>query len=44
MILDHLILSLENNFEGLKEEYEKKDSEKFNEFKRLILQTQKENL
>ena len=42
LVLNQLVLGLEDNFDMLKESYENRNTEKFNECKKLILQFQKE--
>jgi len=42
LVLNQLVLSLEENFEIFKRAFEEKDSKKFNKFKKLIIQYQKE--
>ena len=41
-VLNMLILNLEKNFENLQEAYDRKDSESFNQFKKLLLKIQSE--
>ena len=40
-LLNQLIKTAENSFEGLKKAYEKEDSESFNKLKATLIQTQR---
>jgi len=42
LVLNQLVLSLDDNFDILKESYEGGNTEMFNKSKKLILQAQKE--